>query len=180
MENPFTNKKYAAIFAELLKEEENGDICAICHSVNDYHTVTLSCNHKYHEKCILKNIKNPSNKFCPYCKREISNIPKQCSHNSCSTNVYNDKQLCGKHIKQLIQKERKAKKEAEKKARILAKKAALAKKREAKELEKQKLKEKMRCHGIYKTGKRKGDRCTNKGIVGGFCKIHSKTASNII
>ena len=59
-----------------MKSSNNNDtdnICNICSTINDLSSITLSCNHQFHEECLLKSMRGYSyKKECPYCRTTVN------------------------------------------------------------------------------------------------------------
>lgn len=62
------------IYEKLIQDENNeGDICNICHLKVTKNEIKLECSHVFHKKCLKKKIGK-----CPYCdkKYDITNKDK--------------------------------------------------------------------------------------------------------
>lgn len=58
--------------------EDTGSVCAICLNPREsYRTpvVSLSCKHKYHEKCICQCLQHQEKMKCPLCRSQPTEFP---------------------------------------------------------------------------------------------------------
>ena len=98
---------------------ETADVCNICTTSNDVTSITLSCKHKFHEKCLLKSFGYQYyKKECPYCRREVylDDYKSTCVHalargpnkgKLCGKPCHSDAKLCTTHCNQIIKRDQK-------------------------------------------------------------------------
>lgn len=62
----------------IIDENNNGDICSICHLKVTNNEIKLDCSHVFHKKCLIKKEGN-----CPYCSKYYTLNKKIITKNIC-------------------------------------------------------------------------------------------------
>jgi hypothetical protein len=73
--NFFIKSKIEPIFDDCQTICTDTDTCTICLSVNNQKSITLRCDHKFHEACIKEwayiSYEKTNNAHCPLCRKNI-------------------------------------------------------------------------------------------------------------